>query len=86
MTAATTARADEIEVARGEWLSRHTGLTFAQVLLIEHYDPHVVSDWSLVRSLPADWHERMERAWAGYIEMLELRLTIARAAALAAQL
>lgn len=80
MTAATTtARAKEIEEARAEWLAKRSGLDVAHIFLIEHYDPRAISDWSLVRSLPADWLDRYQRVLDAYVEMLELRLALRQA-------
>lgn len=81
MTAA--ARKRELETGRAEWLAKRSGLTYTQILLIENFDFEHISDWSLVRSLPADWEERYQRVLDAYIEMLELRLALAQALELA---
>ncbi len=66
------------ELTRTVFLADASGLDFAQVLLCEHYDGSKVTDYSLVMSLPDDWHERLEAAWDEWETLLKERLEYAQ--------
>lgn len=76
----TAARKHEIALARSKYLAEASGLEFAHVLLIEHFDPVPMSDWSLVESLPPSWDTLYTLALNQYFAMLEFRLAVAKLA------